>query len=251
MVKTRMQVTGGSIGSTISTVMKEGSILSFWKGLPFAYGREASYTSIKLGAYAPVRDMMGAGKPDAPFYLKFLAGAITGGIGSVVGNPFDVMKTLAQTGSGKASLGKLVTDMYRDQGIAGFYRGVEVNIMRACVLNATKMGCYDITKGAVVEKTGWKRKDIRTSFTAACVAGLFMTCTVAPFDMIRTKLMNQPTDKKIYDGFVDCLVKSVKGEGVLSLWRGFIPIWARFAPQATLQLLTIDALYTVFGFKSI
>lgn len=74
---------------------------------------------------------------------------------------------------------------------------------------------------------------------------------VAPWDMIRTKLMNQPTDKKIYNGFSDCFVKTVKADGVLSLWRGFIPIWARFAPQATLQLLTIDFLYTACGFKSI
>ena len=38
-------------------------------------------------AYAPVRDYLGAG-PDAPFYMKFLAGAITGGVGSVVGMSF-------------------------------------------------------------------------------------------------------------------------------------------------------------------
>lgn len=44
-----------------------------------------------LAAYAPVRDWLGAGK-DAPFYMKFLAGAITGGVGSFVGNPFDVLK---------------------------------------------------------------------------------------------------------------------------------------------------------------
>lgn len=42
-------------------------------------------------AYAPVRDYLGAG-PDAPFYMKFFAGAITGGVGSVIGNPFDVLK---------------------------------------------------------------------------------------------------------------------------------------------------------------
>lgn len=172
-----MQVSGNGIGQTVSAVLSEGGVTAFWGGLPFAYGRELSYTSIKLGAYAPVRDMLGASDADAPFYLKFLAGAITGGTGSVVGNPFDVMKTLAQTNSGKADLSTLVTDMYRDQGIGGFYRGVEVNIMRACVLNATKMGCYDVTKGYVVEQTGWKRKDVRTSFSAAFVAGFFMTCT--------------------------------------------------------------------------
>ena len=250
-VKTRMQVSGLGIGSTVSEIMGKEGVAAFWKGIPFAYGREMSYTSIKLGAYAPVRDMLGAGK-ESPFYMKFLAGAITGGTGSVVGNPFDVMKTLAQTNKEKsAGLTTLVGTMFKDQGIAGFYRGVEVNIMRACVLNATKMGCYDISKGYVSETTGWSRKDVRTAFCSSFIAGFFMTCTVAPWDMLRTKLMNQPTDKKIYNGFTDCLTKTVKADGVLSLWRGFVPIWARFAPQATLQLLTIEFLYGFFGFKSI
>ena len=162
------------------------------------------------------------------------------------------MKTLAQTNKEKSvGLTTLVGRMYEDQGIKGFYRGVEANVLRACVLNATKMGCYDLAKGYICDMTGWERKDIRTAFGSAFVAGFFMTCTVSPLDNLRTRLMNQPTDKKIYDGFVDCAVKTVKEDGVLSLWRGFIPIWARFAPQATLQLLTIEFLYGAFGFKSI
>ena len=164
----------------------------------------------------------------------------------------DVLKTLAQTNKDKAvPLPRLMGQMYHDQGIGGFYRGVEVNIARACVLNATKMGCYDMSKGYVVGITGWKRKDPRTAFSAAFIAGFFMTCTVAPWDMLRTKLMNQPTDRKIYNGFSDCLVKTVRDDGFFSLWRGFIPIWARFAPQATLQLMTLEFLYESFGFKSI
>lgn len=251
-VKTRMQVSGAGIGSTCSALLSNEGVTAFWKGLPFAYGRELSYTSIKLGAYAPVRDAIGAGAPDAPFYMKFLAGAITGGVGSVVGNPFDVMKTLAQTNKDNAvGLSKLVGDLYSNQGVGGFYRGVQVNIARACVLNATKMGVYDMTKGKVTEVTGWARKDVKTAFTSSFVAGFFMTVTVAPWDMLRTKLMNQPPDAKLYDGFADCLAKTVKSDGVLSLWRGFIPIWARFAPQATLQLLTIEFLYGFFGFKTI
>ena len=162
------------------------------------------------------------------------------------------MKTLSQANKGKSKpLQELVGEMYANQGIGGFYRGVEVNVLRACVLNATKMGVYDLTKGRVVEYTGWSRKDVRVAFCSAFVAGFFMTCTVSPADNLRTRLMNQPTDKKIYDGFVDCLVKTVRNDGVLSLWRGFVPIWARFAPQATLQLLTLEALYNALGFKSI
>uniref|UniRef100_A0A7S0XQS4 Mitochondrial carrier protein n=1 Tax=Pseudo-nitzschia delicatissima TaxID=44447 RepID=A0A7S0XQS4_9STRA len=250
-VKTRMQVSGLGVGQTASSLYANEGVASFWKGLGFAWGREIFYTSIKLGAYAPVRDYLGAG-PDAPFYMKFLAGAITGGVGSVIGNPFDVLKTLAQTNKdASVPLSTMVTNMHRDQGVAGFYRGVEANVLRACVLNATKMGIYDLSKGYVTEFTGWKRKDVRTSFCSSFIAGFFMTCTVSPFDRIRTNLMSQPTDKKIYNGFVDCAVKTVKNDGVSSLWRGFIPIWARFAPQATLQLLTLEYLYTSFGFRSI
>lgn len=251
LVKTRMQVSGGGIVQTCQGVLGKEGVGAFWKGIVFAWGREISYTSVKLGAYAPVRDALGAGK-EAPFYLKFLAGAITGGVGSFIGNPFDVLKTLAQTNKEAAlPLTALVGRMYQDQGIAGFYRGVNVNIIRACVLNATKMGFYDMSKGWVTDLTGWPRKDLRTSFSAAFVAGFFMTCTVAPFDMLRTKLMNQPTDQKIYTGLTDCAMKTVKADGVLSLWRGFVPIWVRFAPQATLQLLTLEYLYGVCGFKSI
>ena len=90
-----MQVSGAGVGTTITETFAEGGIRPFYKGLAFAYGRELSYTSIKLGAYAPVRDALGAGS-DAPFYMKFLAGAITGGVGSLVGNPFDVSLMLIQ-----------------------------------------------------------------------------------------------------------------------------------------------------------
>jgi len=252
LVKTRMQITGNGVTHVIGTTFRNEGLAAFWKGIVWAWAREASYASIKLGAYAPVRDAIGAGGADAPFYLKFAAGALTGGVGSIVGNPFDVMKTMAQANEGKPiGLATLMGNMYRDQGMSGFYRGVGANIMRACVLNATKMGVYDISKGYVAESTGWSRKDIRTNFTSATIAGFFMTITVSPFDRIRTQLMNQPTDKKIYNGFVDCAAKTIQEGGVASLWRGFIPIWARFAPTATIQLLAIEELYKMFGFKAL
>jgi Mitochondrial carrier protein len=186
--------------------------------------------------------------------------------------PFSPASPLSrqQTTTGKSSgLAELVAKMYRDQGVSGFYRGVEANVMRACVLNSTKMGCYDLCKGLVVDYSactmipaqgrcrpsrrhqsrlsqllvvfvllscafpqlslfvraaGWSRKDVRTSFSSAFVAGFFMTCTVSPFDRIRTSLMNQPTDAKIYNGFTDCLVKTIKNDGPMSLWRGFLPM---------------------------
>ena len=232
LVKTRVQVSNEGILATCSSTMRNEGLLAFWKGIPWAYCREGSYTAIRLGAYAPVRDAIGAGVPDAPAHMKFLAGALTGAVGSVAGNPFDVLKTLSQTNKSKSiPLLSLVGQMYRDQGLSGFYRGVQVNIFRAIVLTATQMGVYDVSKLYVVERTQWQRDSLKTAFCSSFLAGFFMTVTVAPFDRIRTALMNQPTNAKIYEGMSDCFVKTVRSEGILSLWRGFIPIWARFAPS--------------------
>lgn len=70
---------------------------------------------------------------------------------------------------------------------------------------------------------------------------------VAPFDMVRTRLMNQPADARLYTGFVDCAVKILKTSGPRGLYAGFIPIWARFAPTTTLQLVIFEQIKPIFG----
>merc|ERR1712019_120854 len=109
---------GTGLGGTIGATYTNEGVGAFWKGIVWAWGREGSYASIKLGAYAPVRDAIGAGDKNAPFLLKFAAGAITGGVGSIIGNPFDVLKTMAQANQGESvGLVTLVSNMYKDQGL--------------------------------------------------------------------------------------------------------------------------------------
>jgi hypothetical protein len=256
VVKTRMQVSGDGggrnykalgLGGTVQIVAKEEGITAFWKGIPAAWLREASYTSLRLGLYEPIKTAMGVTK-DSMFIMKFSAGSLAGALGSVVGNPFDVIKTRLMTaeGANPPGMSKVAGDLYKSQGIGGFYRGMEANVMRAMVLNGTKMACYDQISIAI-EKSGVVPKGLATNFLSAFGAGFFMTCTVAPFDMVRTKLMNQPPDAKLYSGFVDCFTKIVKKDGPQGLYQGFIPIWSRFAPTTTLQLIIFAQVKPLFG----
>lgn len=249
IVKVRMQTEGSF---QFRNFIRSEGVTALFKGIQAAWLREISYTSVKLGGYGPIKTALGADKQDSGFLIKFLAGSLAGGAGSLCGNPFDVMKTMMMADAKKKTpLPELMGDMYRQQGIMGFYRGLEANIMRACVLNGTKMACYDTIKGKVVTATGWSRKDPLCQFTAAAGAGFFMTCTVAPFDMLRTRLMNQPTDQKIYNGFTDAAVKIFRNEGPGAFYRGFLPIWGRFAPQATLQLVIFENLLQATGYSSL
>ena len=255
MVKTRLQVSGDGgrdykslgIGGTVRVVAAEEGVTAFWKGIPAAWMREASYTSLRLGLYSPIKTAMGVDN-DSPFIMKFLAGSSAGALGSLVGNPFDVLKTRMMTAEGKEppSFTQAASGLYNQQGMGGFYRGLEANIMRAMVLNGTKMACYDQIKGAITS-SGAVPAGIPTQFCSAFGAGFFMASAVAPFDMVRTKLMNQPPDAKIYSGFVDCFMKIIGNGGPGALYQGFIPIWARFAPTTCLQLVIFEQVKPMFG----
>ena len=54
--------------------------------------REAVYTSARIGLYEHCKTLVGAGK-DSNIFQKFLAGAMSGAVGSAAGNPFDLLKT--------------------------------------------------------------------------------------------------------------------------------------------------------------
>jgi hypothetical protein len=255
VVKTRLQISGkgtrdykslGIVGS-IKTITKEEGIHAFWKGVSAAWLREASYTSLRLGLYSPIKKLMGI-DDKSHFLMKFSAGSAAGAIGSLVGNPFDVIKTRMITFEGNKSLSfsSIIKDIYITEKGSGFYKGLQANVMRSCVLNGTKMACYDEIKKFIV-KSNVVPSGIPTQFCAAFGAGFFMASAVAPFDMIRTKLMNQSAHKKMYTGFIDCLVKLSRERGILGLYAGFIPIWSRFAPTTCLQLVIFEQIKPILG----
>merc|ERR1712086_944968 len=154
VVKTRMQVASANgqttgIGGVVGDAMKNEGVGAFYKGIGPAWLREASYTSLRLGLYEPVKMLVGASDPTAGFLRKFLAGALAGAIGSCAGNPFDVLKTKMmadkEAPEGKG-LGAYAAEIKKAEGMMGFYKGFNTNVIRAMVLNATKMACYDTVK---------------------------------------------------------------------------------------------------------
>ena len=67
----------------------------------------------------------------------------------------------------------------------------------------------------------------------------------------KTSRHPQPADKKIYNGFLDAGTKLIARDGPLALYKGFIPIWCRFAPTTVLQLVNFDNLLNFYGFNTI
>ena len=61
-------------------------------------------------------------------------------------------------------------------------------------------------------------------FSASMLAGMFVAVAMNPFDVVTTRLYNQPVDhvtKKgvYYSGVFDCLVKTAKAEGFRGMYK--------------------------------
>jgi len=132
VIKTRLQIAGevgrqtkqyNGVSGVIKVILADEGAAAFYKGIGAAWMREASYTSLRIGLYEPAKGLVGADKPDASFVRKFLAGAIAGGIGSCVGNPFDVLKTrmMAYEGAENKGVGHFMKEVHASQGMGGFY----------------------------------------------------------------------------------------------------------------------------------
>ena len=135
VVKTRLQIAGeagrqtkqyNGVSGVVSTVLADEGPAAFYKGIGAAWMREASYTSLRLGLYEPCKTLTGADKPEASFLSKFLAGAMAGAIGSLAGNPFDVLKCrmMAYEGSDSPSVAYFAKDVRENMGYGGFYKGI-------------------------------------------------------------------------------------------------------------------------------
>ena len=52
--------------------------------------------------------------------------------------------------------------------------------------------------------------------------------------------MNQSTGSTAYKTPLDCLMKTVRTEGPLALYKGFVPTWARLGPWQMVFFLTFE-----------
>ena len=128
---------------------------ALWKGLAPALLRQMSYTSLSFVIYSPIRDLIAGEnveKDDIPFFKRVLSGGLAGGLSIMCMNPTEVVKTQMQTNTGQPKIKPIIKDVFRKEGVFGFWRGVQPNVARCFVGNACEIGCYDQFKTSIVER---------------------------------------------------------------------------------------------------
>ncbi|XP_067879762.1 solute carrier family 25 member 35 isoform X2 [Heterodontus francisci] len=79
------------------------------------------------------------------------------------------------------------------------------------------------------------------SLTAGMVSSVFVVLAMTPFDVVSTRLYNQPVDRQgkgtFYRGYLDCFSKTMRKEGLFGLYKGAGASYFRLGPHTILSLL--------------
>jgi solute carrier family 25 (mitochondrial uncoupling protein), member 8/9 len=122
-------------------------------------------------------------------------------------------------------------------GIGGLWTGLGPNVMRNSIINAAELASYDQYK-EIILGSGYMKDGVALHLTCASMAGTTACVFGSPVDVLKTRIMNAPTG--MYGGPLDCFYQTLKLEGPMAFYKGFVPNCARLASWNCAMFLTLE-----------
>lgn len=171
------------------------------------------------------------------FAKDFIAGGVSAAVSKTVVAPIERVKLLLQVQHVSKQISvenryKGMVDCFvripKEQGFASFWRGNLANVIRYFPTQALNFAFKDVYKqvflGGVDKRTQFGRYFIG-NLASGGAAGATSLCFVYPLDYARTRLgadIGKTGGDREFNGLLDCLRKTVKSDGIIGLYRGFV-----------------------------
>ncbi|XP_030944078.1 mitochondrial uncoupling protein 5-like [Quercus lobata] len=246
-----------SIGTQI---LKSEGATALFSGVSATILRQTLYSTTRMGLYEILKqkwsDHSDSDTAKLPIMKKIVAGLIAGSVGAAVGNPADVAMVRMQADGrlpieqrrNYKSVVDAISQMSKQEGIASLWRGSALTVNRAMIVTASQLATYDQVKEMILEK-GLMSDGIGTHVTASFAAGFVASVASNPIDVIKTRVMNMKLEAggvAPYSGALDCAMKTVRTEGVMALYKGFIPTISRQGPFTVVLFVTLEQVRKLF-----
>lgn len=241
----------GLISVGVRLVQQEG-VTALFSGISATMLRQTLYSTTRMGLYEVLKNKWTDREAGGtmPLVRKIEAGLIAGGVGAAIGNPADVAMVRMQADGrlppaqqrNYKSVVDAITRMAKQEGVTSLWRGSSLTVNRAMLVTASQLASYDQFKEMILEK-GVMRDGLGTHVTASFAAGFVAAVASNPVDVIKTRVMNMKVEagkEPPYAGALDCALKTVRAEGPLALYKGFIPTISRQGPFTVVLFVTLE-----------
>ncbi|KAA6408606.1 MAG: Mitochondrial oxaloacetate transport [Lasallia pustulata] len=230
----------------VSVILKNEGPRGLFRGIGAAYIYQMVLNGCRLGFYEPLRKGVATAIfKDANVQslgVNIFSGAASGVLGAAAGSPFFLVKTRLQSFSPFLPVGtqhqyKNAVDglrqIHHNEGIKGIYRGVGASMIRTGFGSGVQLPTYFFAKRRLVKHLGMKEGPA-LHLASSTASGFVVCCFMHPPDTIMSRMYNQTGN--LYSGVFDCLIKTVKTEGLLAVYKGYFAHLARILPHTILTL---------------
>ena len=224
-------------------VRDEGASALWLTGLSSSLLREALYSTTRMGLYPHVKK--GLGTSDSNLAGKIAAGAVTGGLGSIISNPIDVVKVgvMAEAGAlgadGKFTSGlraghpptwpSTVGALRAVVADGHALRGAGPSVSRGMLMAASQLASYDHSKHILRDRVRAIDEGPQLHVVCSQISAVVACLVTAPADMIKTRVMGDR--QGAFRSPLHCALSACREEGVLCLWRGAFASFLRLGPH--------------------
>jgi solute carrier family 25 (mitochondrial oxoglutarate transporter), member 11 len=166
---------------------------------------------------------------------NFLIGGASGMFATIIIQPIDFIKVQIQVRSemGQKNLNpfSIAQEIRKETGTyKTFYKGLDSALLRQAVYTSTRLGLFYSLKDMIIKKTG-KEPSMFSNVLMSLFAGAVGSFVGNPADLALVRMQsdnNLPeAERRNYKNVFDALSRTVKEEGIFTLWRGSLPTVVR------------------------
>ncbi|XP_002979461.2 probable envelope ADP,ATP carrier protein, chloroplastic [Selaginella moellendorffii] len=245
-VKLLMQVQGLKIGEEgakkatgfIEAIVKIGQdegLKGYWKGNLPQVIRVIPYSAMQLFAYETYKKLFKGTDDELSVLGRLAAGGCAGMTSTLVTYPLDVLRLRLAVDPVAKSMTQVALEMLREEGLGSFYKGLGPSLMSIAPYIAVNFCVFDLMKKTFPEDF---RKKPQSSFLTAIASATVATLLCYPLDTVRRQMQMKGTP---FGSVLEAFPGIIERDGVLGLYRGFVPNALKNLPNSSIRLTTFDA----------
>ncbi|KAK1755337.1 mitochondrial carrier domain-containing protein [Echria macrotheca] len=237
---------------TMRAIIRHEGLTGLWKGNVPAELLYLCYGAVQFTAYRQVAQLLqrfaGPQNRLPQSAESFIAGGTAGAAATAVTYPLDLLRTrFAAQGNDRvyASLPRALAQIYREEGIRGFYRGLAPGLAQIVPFMGIFFAAYETLR---VPLDGLSLPFSSGDAVAGVAASVIAKTGSFPLDLVRKRIQVQgPTRARYihknipeYHGMVGTLRAILRMEGPRGLYRGLTVSLFKAAPASAVTMWTYE-----------